>query len=126
VTELYNRHSEKVKRQILRNNMPQAERVLWQKIKGRQLLGCKFRRQYSVGVFVIDFYVIELKLALEIDGSSHLTPEAREYDLHRERFLESAGIQVIRFTNSQVYDELDDVLKTISSWIERLQKLALF
>jgi very-short-patch-repair endonuclease len=71
MAELYNRTSEKNKRQLLRNNMTQAETKLWSQLKEKQIEGCKFRRQYSVAQFVIDFYSPEMKLAIEVDGDSH-------------------------------------------------------
>jgi very-short-patch-repair endonuclease len=71
MTKLYNQTSEKAKRQQLRKNMTKAEFIMWQKLKGKQLEGYKFRSQYGVGQFVVDFYCTELKLAIEIDGESH-------------------------------------------------------
>ena len=71
MTDFYNREIEKDKRQELRNSMPKAEVLLWIRLKGRQLLGCKFRRQYSIGAFVMDFYSPEIKLGIELDGDSH-------------------------------------------------------
>ncbi|SKB12466.1 conserved hypothetical protein [Planktothrix sp. PCC 11201] len=78
MTELYNRNSEKEKRQFLRNNMTAAEQKLWLQLKGKQLENCKFRRQYSVSQFIIDFYSPEIKLAIEVDGDSHFQEGAQE------------------------------------------------
>jgi very-short-patch-repair endonuclease len=64
MTKLYNKTSEKDKRQSLRNNMLLAEQLIWARLKGKQINNCKFRRQYSVGAFVIDFYTVESKLAI--------------------------------------------------------------
>ena len=99
MTKLYNRTSEKAKRQQLRRNMTKAEFLLWQKLKGKQLEGVKFRSQYGVGQFVVDFYCTELKLAIEIDGESHFQDGAQEYDQERQAFIESVGIRFLRFTN---------------------------
>ena len=63
MNEFFKRESETDKRRQLRGSMPEAEVILWSRLKGRQLLGCKFRRQYSVGSFVIDFFSVEIKLA---------------------------------------------------------------
>ena len=71
MNEYFNQDSEKEKRQRLRNTMPDAEVILWSRLKGRQILGCKFRRQHSVGPFVMDFYSPEIRLAIELDGDSH-------------------------------------------------------
>ncbi|MEG3907749.1 DUF559 domain-containing protein [Microcoleus sp. w2-18bC1] len=84
MTKLYNKTSEKLKRQRLRREMTKAEKRLWDKIKNRQLENCKFRRQYSVAEFVIDFYSPEIKLALEVDGDSHFQEGAVEYDAERQ------------------------------------------
>ncbi len=69
MTEFFNRVDEKPRRRELRNAMPSAEVVLWSKLKARQLLSCKFRRQYGVGPFVIDFYSPEIKLGIELEGT---------------------------------------------------------
>jgi very-short-patch-repair endonuclease len=111
--EFFNRANEKDKRQQLRNSMPSAEVLLWGRIKGRQMLGCKFRRQHGVGAFAIDFYSAEIKLGIELDGDSHFQEGAREYDQMRQRFIESFGIKIIRFLNSEIYENLDGVLESI-------------
>jgi len=123
MTELYNKTSEKDKRQYLRNNMPLAEQLVWARLKGKQIAGCKFRRQYSVGAFIIDFYPVEIKLAIEIDGDSHFRDGAEVYDLERQSFIEAAGIRFLRFTNTQVYQELDAVIESISQMICDLREL---
>jgi very-short-patch-repair endonuclease len=99
VTEFFNHAEETPRRRELRNAMPRAEVILWSRLKGRQLLGCKFRRQYGVGAFVIDFYSPEIKLGIELDGDSHFEEGRREYDQRRQAFIESFGIRIIRFVN---------------------------
>ena len=120
MTLLYNRTKVKAKRQRLRNNMTEAEKVLWLYLRKRQVLGYKFRRQYSVGGFIIDFYCTELKLAIEVDGSIHLKEDIIIYDKQREWILRSVGIKFLRFTNTQVTKELNKTIKTISKYIEEL------
>lgn len=120
MTQLYNRTSEKAKRQQLRRHLTKAEFRLWQKLKGKQLEGYKFRRQYSVGSFVIDFYCTELKLAIEIDGDSHFEEGAQEYDRERQAVIESVGIRFLRFTNDEVYGNLERVLERITQEIWEL------
>lgn len=117
MTEFFNRRSEKTKRQELRKNMPPAEVILWSRLKGRQLLGCKFRRQYSVGSFVIDFYAPEIKLGIELDGDSHYQHGAAKYDERRQRFIESTGVSMVRFLNTDIYDNLNGVLEIIAERI---------
>ncbi len=103
--------------------MPPAEQLVWARLKGRQIEDCKFRRQYSVGAFVIDFYSVEIKLAIEIDGESHFRDGAEVYDRERQSSIEAAGIQFLRFTNTQVYQELDSVIESISQMICALREL---
>ena len=93
--------------------MPKAEGILWTRIRRRQLQGCKFRRQYSIGSYVIDFFSAEIRLGIELDGDSHLEPGASEYDKKRQHFIESFGIRTIRISNSDVYGNLDGVLEII-------------
>lgn len=120
MTRLYNRTSEKAKRQQLRRNMTKAEFIIWQKLKGKQLEGYKFRSQYSIGNFVVDFYCTKLKLAIEIDGESHFVDGAQEYDQERQAFIESVGIRFLRFTNDEVYENLEGVLERITQEIREL------
>jgi very-short-patch-repair endonuclease len=113
MTEYFNRSTEKDKRRNLRNAMPTTEAILWGRLKGRQLLGCKFRRQYSVGAFVLDFYSAENKLGIELDGDSHFQEGKRQYDKDRDSFIGSFGIKIVRFLNADIYDNLDGVLEVI-------------
>ncbi len=117
MTKVYNKTDEKEMRQRLRRNMPKAEILLWSRLRGRQLLGYKFRRQFSVGSYSIDFYCPELKLAIEVDGDSHFTNDALQYDQERQGFIEVFGIQFLRFTNNQIYQTTDDVIECISQAI---------
>jgi very-short-patch-repair endonuclease len=113
MTEVFNRSQEGDNRRHLRSNMPSSEVILWAKLKGRQLAGCKFRRQYSVGSFVIDFYSPEVKLGIELDGDSHFQEGARAYDEKRTEFISSFGIRVLRFLNADIDASLDGVLEAI-------------
>jgi very-short-patch-repair endonuclease len=121
MTKLFNKTSEKLKRRELRTNMTKAEAIVWQKLRCKQLENCKFRNQYSVDRFVLDFYSPELKLAIEIDGESHFQEGVAQYDKERQIFIESAGIQFLRFTNQDVYENLNGVLETIASKIRELR-----
>ena len=93
--------------------MPPAEIILWSQLRGRQLDGYKFRRQYSIDKFVVDFYCPELKLALEVDGDSHYVDGAKERDEERQKLIEDTGIKFLRFTNKDIYDNLNGVLYRI-------------
>jgi len=119
MNEFFNRESETDKRRQLRGSMPDAEIILWSRLKGRQLLGCKFRRQYSVGSFVIDFLSVEIKLGIELDGDSHFQPGAPEYDQKRQQFIESFGIMIVRILNTDIYDNLDGVLEMLGREVLR-------
>jgi very-short-patch-repair endonuclease len=122
MTKLFNKTTEKLKRQQLRRNMTKAEAVIWQKLRCKQIENCKFRNQYSVKQFVLDFYSPEIKLAIEIDGESHFQEGAGQYDHERQIFIESTGINFLRFTNNQVYENLNGVLEIIAQKIRELRK----
>jgi very-short-patch-repair endonuclease len=99
-------------RKNLRNNSTSAEATLWKLLKSSQP-GKKFRRQHSVGPFIIDFYCAVEKLAVELDGQHHFTPEGYERDEKRTAYLKKFGIRVIRFENREVFEATDAVLETI-------------
>ena len=113
MTRLFNQISEKEKRRTLRKNMPPAETILWSKLRGKGLNGCKFRRQYSIGPYIVDFYAPKPKLAIELDGESHFVVGALQRDQVRQKFIESADITVLRFTNCDIYDRLEGVIEKI-------------
>ena len=73
----------------------------------------QFKRQRPIGRYIVDFYSVEAKLVIELDGSQHFEPDAIAYDLERTEFLESQGLKVIRFDNLQVFNELESVLAVI-------------
>ncbi|MCX6713266.1 MAG: endonuclease domain-containing protein [Candidatus Vogelbacteria bacterium] len=111
---IFNQKKEASKRKLLRNSMPTAEVILWSKLKNRQVKGYKFRRQYGVGKFVIDFFCPTANLAIELDGESHFeSQQAEDHDQTRQKFIESCGIRFLRFINNDIYRNLDGVLKTI-------------
>ena len=95
---------------------------MWSRLKQKQLLGCRFRRQYSVGSYVIDFYCPELKLAIEVDGTSHFTDGAEYYDSNRQESIEQLGIKFLRFNNVEVYKNLNGVLEAIIDTVRTISK----
>ena len=113
---IFNRSSERDKRRHLRKSETKAEAVIWSKVREKQILGLSFRRQYSVGPYVIDFYCPALKLAVEIDGDSHFQEGVQADDQLREDFISSFGIRFLRFTNEEVYRNLEGVLETITQF----------
>lgn len=100
-------------RRELRNHMTAAEVALWVMIKNRQLVGERFRRQFSVGHYILDFFCPKHKLAVELDGAGHFTEEGREYDARRTEYLNSVVIRVIRFENVEVFNYPGQVLEEI-------------
>ena len=112
MTLLYNIQKLRNIRRILRKQEVSAERLLWSKIRNRQL-GVKFKRQYSVGNYVIDFYCPEIRLGIEIDGSTHSTSIEIARDLKRENYLRKTGIKIKRFTNVDVFENLDGVITSV-------------
>ena len=108
-------HSSKLQR-ILRTNMTDAERALWQVLRGRQISGIKFRRQHPLGDYILDFVSLEIKLIIEVDGGQHASQV--EYDQVRTEYLQSAGFQVLRFWNNEVLMEIEAVKENIWSIVQ--------
>ena len=99
-------------RRKLRNALTPAEARLWTLLK-RSALGRKFRRQHSVGRYILDFYCPSEKLAVELDGEDHFMPWGITYDNERKRYLNRVGIKVIRFENEDVFRLEEWVLNEI-------------
>ncbi len=102
-------------RRNLRKILSEPERKLWYFLRDNQLQGYKFRRQYSIGRYVVDFYCHKARLAIEIDGDSHYTSATKKYDDERTAYLNSCNIRVIRFTNVEVMKNVDSVVMSIAS-----------
>jgi very-short-patch-repair endonuclease len=100
-------------RKELRNHLTPAEAKLWTLLKKSQLDGRKFRRQHSVGNYILDFYCPGERLAIELDGAVHNTESAQEYDRERDLFLNYFGIKVLRFENKLVFQQAEVVLMEI-------------
>ncbi len=110
---LYNKPELKQLRRELRADSTTAERILWKELRNNKLAGRKFKRQYSIDRYIIDFYCPSEKLAIELDGEVHFKPEAIEQDAARTAFINSLGVKVIRFENVYVIKNLEYVLSTI-------------
>ncbi|MBN2043759.1 MAG: endonuclease domain-containing protein [Anaerolineales bacterium] len=95
----------------MRTKPTDAEEHLWQHLRERRLAGNKFRRQHLIGAYIVDFYCPEARLIIEVDGPVH--DKLKEYDQHREGDLLAGGYKVIRFTNKEIFESLDGVLKKI-------------
>lgn len=90
-----------------------AESLLWSELRNRLLAGFKFRRQHPLGTRVLDFYCEDAKLAIELDGSGHSYDLKREDDLDREIEAYERGVRILRFSNDEVFQNLDGVLNII-------------
>ena len=95
--------------------MTAPELVFWTAIRERKLKGYKFRRQYSVERYVIDFYCTKVRLGIEIDGSSHFNQNQKQYDNLRSEYIHSLGIKILRYTNDEIMKNLSGVLEHVSS-----------
>ena len=120
MSQIFNRHDLKEKRQQLRNETTLPECLLWQSLRGERS-GVKFRRQHSVGHYILDFYCPALRLAVELDGYSHDFDQAQVSDAQRTEFLETSGIMVIRVQNRDVLQNLEGVVKWIELKVSALQ-----
>jgi len=101
---------------ILRENMTFHEKLLWNKLKLKQICGVRFRRQHPIDFFIADFYCHEARLVVEIDGEIH--DQQREYDEGRSGEMERYFIKVIRFTNAEVENNIENVIKTITDVVK--------
>ena len=111
--QIHNSPIFKQRRKNLRNEATPAEVKLWRVLQQSALDGHKFRRQHGVGPYILDFYCPSERLAIELDGDSHFTDEAKEYDNERTAYLNGLNIRVLRFINTDVFDNLDSVCERI-------------
>ena len=98
--------------------MTEPEKILWNELKNRKVKRLKFRRQHPLLFYIADFYCHELRLVIEVDGGVHMLEKQKENDENRTAELERFGIRVIRFPNEMVINSIDEVLKTISRFVE--------
>ena len=111
--QIHNLTSLKGQRKILRNNATSAETVFWAHLKNKQLPGKKFRRQHSIGQYVVDFYCPEEKLIIELDGQPHFSPGGDLYDEARDEKLRALGFTVLRFENNIIFENIEAALQEI-------------
>ena len=107
----------------LRSSMTKAEEMLWSRLKNNACKGLKFRRQHPMHLFIVDFYCHKIALVIEIDGEYHNSEEQKELDKERTELLNFQGLHVIRFTNQEIYDNLDIIIKSIEVKIDALLQL---
>jgi very-short-patch-repair endonuclease len=102
----------------LRKNLTDSERVLWSRLRGKQIFGLQVYRQKPIGGYIVDFYIPKAKLVIEVDGSQHLESEHAEKDRERDAYMNSAGIQVLRFNSVEVLKETDAVVNVTARAIK--------
>lgn len=110
---IHNKKYLKKYRKDLRNNLTPPEAVLWKALQNSKLEGRKFRRQHSMGNYIVDFYCPSEKIVIELDGSVHDDYSAQMYDMERTAFLNELNMKVIRFENVEVFSNLENVLEEI-------------
>ncbi len=111
--EIHNNNALLKNRKLLRNYSTPAEGVLWRWLKNSQLEGRKFRRQHSVGRYILDFYCPAELLAVELDGATHYTLGGSNNDFERDKNLASLNITVVRIENRRVFNNIAGVLEEI-------------
>ncbi|MBT98420.1 MAG: hypothetical protein CL902_07320 [Dehalococcoidia bacterium] len=97
----------------LRVEMTEYERLLWSRLRRKQLNGVQFYRQKPIGSYIVDFYAPAVRLVVEVDGTQHQGQIHAQNDAHRDESLKSQGLRVLRFTNQQVRQELDSVVGVV-------------
>jgi len=102
-----------------RKNQTTIEQIMWEELRNRKFLNLKFRRQYLIEGYIVDFYCSELKLAIEIDGLIHLK-QIKE-DKLRQKDIEEKGIKFIRFKNKNVQNNIEEVLKKLEAFISDVE-----
>ncbi len=102
----------------LRSNLTDAERLLWMRVRGRQLLDVQFYRQKPLGEYIVDSYAPRARLVVEVDGGQHFDPAQMRYDARRTRYLSGLGLKVLRFTNVEVLTELNGVMEQIFGCVQ--------
>ena len=113
---LHNHDKLKERRRELRQKSTKEEEILWKQLRGNKL-GYKFKRQHSIGGYILDFYCSKIKLIIEIDGTSHLGADAKEYDEIRDKYFSELGYKTVRFSNNEVENDLEEVLNKIRTYL---------
>ena len=99
----------------LRREPTEPEKKLWRHLRNRQVAGLKFRQQVWLGPYIVDFFCAEARLAIELDGETHIGPEAEAYDERRTAFIEAEGFRLRRFWNNDVMQNIEGVVQEIEA-----------
>ncbi|MBT8386618.1 MAG: endonuclease domain-containing protein, partial [Ignavibacteria bacterium] len=110
------------RRRKLRQNQTNTEKLIWRYLRNKQMLGYKFKRQYSVDHFVIDFYCPEIKLAIEVDGASHNDPDRQKKDISRQKYLEAFDIKFVRIKDEELLGNPNKAFSKIEEAILPIEK----
>ncbi|MPZ39472.1 MAG: DUF559 domain-containing protein [Rhizobiales bacterium] len=102
---------------LLRRNLTDAERIIWNAVRAHRMAGASFRRQTPIGPHIVDFVCHDANLVIEVDGGQHFEPEHIRRDSRRDAFLSSKGYRVLRFNNHDVMTNRQGVLETIAAAI---------
>lgn len=116
--KLYNKSEHIAIRRRLRRDSTYTEKLIWQRVRNSQIAGVRFKRQYGIDNFVLDFYAPEVRLAIELDGASHDEEGASARDAFRQRIIEGYNITFLRFTDTQVTTNIDKVLEEIKRVVQ--------
>jgi len=114
----HNKTSLKDIRRSLRRDSTPAELLLWKELRNRKFLNLKFKRQYSIGNYIVDFYCANPRLIIELDGAVHFEKEQKEKDRYRDENLKDMNYKVLRFSNEEVLNDIEKVLGQIEKSIE--------
>lgn len=117
----YNPRLKELARQ-LRNNSTQSEIKLWKCLKGKKMYGYDFHRQKPIDNYIVDFFCNKLELAIECDGYSHQILEVWEKDVKKTNRLNELGIKVLRFSDDEVMNDIENVLRSIEDYILTFEK----
>ncbi len=101
----------------LRNNSTLSEVLFWNEVKGKQILGYQFLRQKPIGNFIVDFYCPKLKLVIEIDGDSHGFNRTIQQDKMKEKYLQTIGLEIIRYDDLDIKTSIGSILDHLIDWI---------
>ncbi len=108
----------------MRQSSTDSEQLMWQLLRGKQLMNLKFRRQHVIKPYIVDFYCHEIGLVIELDGSQHGTDDAIEYDAERTKFLEALGLTVVRYWNHDVLSRMVVVLEDLCKRCSKLKSIS--
>ncbi len=123
MSKLFNNRKElKDFRRELRSNPTRAETEMWHGLRSKRLAGYKFRRQHSLGPFIVDFYCTQFQIVVEVDGATHDDLSQKEYDTERTKYLQENNIRVIRFTDGEVLWSVDMCCEKILALILEIQR----